>query len=77
MAKNAMKIRSEDFCVREGEEVDLKKWPTMADPVYKSKEHYQELLEDHVSRLSAQQQLLYASNRCAVLLIFRRFPHNG
>jgi hypothetical protein len=48
MAKNAMKIRSEDFCVREGEEVDLKKWPTMADPVYKSKEHYQELLEDHV-----------------------------
>jgi hypothetical protein len=36
MAKNAMKIRSEDFRVREGEEVDLKKWPTMADPVYKS-----------------------------------------
>jgi PPK2 family polyphosphate:nucleotide phosphotransferase len=77
MAKKSMKIRSEDFRVREGEEVDLKKWPTMADPVYKSKEQYQELLEDHVSRLSAQQQLLYASNRCAVLLIFQAMDSAG
>ena len=66
-----MKIHSKDFRVREGEEVDLKKWPTKAEPVYKSKEQYQELLKEHVSQLSARQQLLYASNRYAILLIFQ------
>ena len=30
---------------------------------YKSKMEYQELLAEHVAQLSAQQQLLYASNR--------------
>jgi hypothetical protein len=63
-----MKISSKDFRVREGDEVDLKKWPTIVDPVYKSREQYQELLTDHVTRLSSQQQLLYASNRYATLL---------
>ncbi len=51
---------SKDFRVKEGDEVNLKKWPTAIDPVYKSKEHYHELLRDHVSQLSTQQQLLYA-----------------
>jgi polyphosphate kinase 2 (PPK2 family) len=64
-----MKINSKDFRVREGHEVDLKKWPTKVEPVYKSKEQYQELLKEHVSQLSARQQLLYASNRYAILLI--------
>ena len=40
-----MKISSKDFRVREGDDVDLKKWPTLVDPVYKSKEQYQELLD--------------------------------
>ncbi len=44
-----MKIHSKDFRVREGDEVDLDKWPTMVDPVYKSKEQYQELLNEHVA----------------------------
>ena len=66
-----MKISSKDFRVREGDDVDLKKWPTMVDPVYKSKEQYHELLTDHVARLSSQQQLLYASNRHAILLVFQ------
>ena len=35
-----MKIRSEDFRVREGDEVDLGKWPTTVKPVYQSKEQY-------------------------------------
>ena len=45
-----MKINSEDFRVREGDEVDLRKWPTNVKPVYKSKEHYQELLGEHVAQ---------------------------
>lgn len=72
-----MKIRSKDFRVHEGDDVDLKKWPTKVDPVYKSKEQYQELLADHVARLSAQQQLLYASNRYAILLVFQAMDAAG
>ncbi len=72
-----MKISPKDFRVREGNDVDLKKWPTMVDPVYKSKEQYQELLADHVARLSSQQQLLYASNRHAILLVFQAMDAAG
>ena len=72
-----MKINSREFRVREGDEVDLKKWPTTVDPVYKSKQQYQELLSEHVARLSALQQLLYASNRYAVLLIFQAMDAAG
>ena len=56
-----MKIHSKDFRVREGDDVDLKKWPTTVDPVYKSKKHYRKLLEEHVEQLSSLQRLLYAS----------------
>ena len=63
-----MKINSKDFRVREGDEVNLKKWPTKVDPVYKSKEQYKKLLKEHVAQLSSQQQLLYASNRYATLV---------
>ena len=72
-----MKISSKDFRVREGDDVDLKKWPTMVDPVYKSKAQYQELLADHVARLSSQQQLLYASNRYSILLVFQAMDAAG
>ncbi len=72
-----MKISSKDFRVREGDDVDLKKWPTRVDPVYKSKKQYQVLLTDHVARLSSQQQLLYASNRYAVLLVFQAMDAAG
>jgi len=72
-----MKIHSKDFRVREGDEVNLKKWPTKVDPVYKSKEQYKKLLEEHVAHLSSQQELLYASDRYAVLLIFQAMDAAG
>jgi len=72
-----MKIRTKDFRVAEGDEVDLGKWPTKVDAVYKSKEQYKKLLEDHVEQLSAQQQLLYASNRHAMLVIFQAMDAAG
>jgi PPK2 family polyphosphate:nucleotide phosphotransferase len=72
-----VKINSKDFRVRERDRVNLKKWPTLVDPVYKSKEQYQKLLGDHVAELSSQQQLLYASNRHAVLLIFQAMDAAG
>jgi hypothetical protein len=41
-----MKINSEDFRVREGDKVDLGKWPTNVEPVYKSKKHYKKRIKD-------------------------------
>ena len=72
-----MKINSKEFRVREGCEVNLKKWPTRMKPVYKSKDHYKKLLEQHVEQLSARQQLLYADNRHAILLIFQAMDAAG
>ena len=71
------KIRSKDFRVREGDTVKLGKWPTNVRPVYKSKKEYKKLLGEHVAQLSSQQQLLYASNRYAVLLIFQAMDAAG
>ena len=72
-----MTINSKDFRVRQGDDVDLHKWPTKVEPVYKSKEQYRKLLEEHVAQLSAQQQLLYASNNHAILLIFQAMDAAG
>jgi len=72
-----MKISSKDFRVREGDEVDLRKWPTTVEPVYESKKHYHKLLGEHIVQLSSLQQLLYASNRYAVLLIFQAMDAAG
>src|SRR6202167_353781 len=72
-----MKINAKDFRVLEGDDVDLKKRLTKVDPTYKSKEQYKKLLEDHVAQLSAQQQLLYADNRYAILLIFQAMDAAG
>src|SRR5262245_20342963 len=72
-----MKLRSSDFRVKEGDQVNLKKWPAVVDPIYESKKHYQKLLRDHVDQLSSLQQLLYASDRYALLLIFQAMDAAG
>lgn len=72
-----MKVNSKDFQVQEGEQVKLKKWPTLVKPVYKSKESYNKLLSKQVSELSDLQQLLYASNRHSLLLIFQAMDAAG
>jgi PPK2 family polyphosphate:nucleotide phosphotransferase len=72
-----MHINSSEFRVREGDEVDLKKWPTRVPPAYRTGENYQDLLRKQVKALSAQQELLYASDRYAVLLIFQAMDAAG
>jgi PPK2 family polyphosphate:nucleotide phosphotransferase len=72
-----MKIEPVDFLVKEGATVALDNWPTKVAPMYKSKAQYQKLLSDYVARLSAQQQLLYASNQSAILLIFQAMDAAG
>lgn len=72
-----MKINSQSFRVPSGKKVKLSKWPTIVKPVYTSKEEYKELLERHVTELSSLQQLHYASNRYALLLIFQGMDGAG
>jgi PPK2 family polyphosphate:nucleotide phosphotransferase len=72
-----MKIHPKDFRVGQGNEVNLKKWPTLIDPVYRSVAQYKELLEQHVQELSAMQQLHYSTNRHALLLIFQAMDAAG
>ena len=72
-----MKIHIKDFRVPDGEKVDLEKWPTDVKPVYKSKQQYKEKLDEHIAKLSALQQLHYASGRYAVLLIFQGLDAAG
>ena len=67
----------DEYRVHEGKKVKLTDWPTDGRLVYGSKKEYQELLEDHVQQLSALQQLLYASNEHAVLLIFQAMDAAG
>jgi len=72
-----MKIGLKDFRVPAGRKIKLEKWPTKTRPVYKSKHQYKEMLAEHVERLSALQQLLYASNKHALLLIFQAMDAAG
>jgi len=72
-----MKINSKDFRVRPGEKVKLREWPTIVKPFCKSKKRYQKLLDKHVEEMSALQQLHFASNRYALLLIFQGMDAGG
>jgi len=72
-----MNVRSTDFRVEEGDQVKLDKWPTAVEPIYESKKQYQKLLKKHVEELSSLQQLLHASSRYALLLIFQAMDAAG
>ncbi len=70
-------VRSRDFRVPAGAPVDLRKWPTTVDPLCDSSKAYRKLIRENVEELSTLQQLHYASNRYAVLLIFQGMDAAG
>jgi PPK2 family polyphosphate:nucleotide phosphotransferase len=72
-----MKINSNDFQVKPGKRIDLSKWPTRVKPVCKSEKKYQKLLRTHIAELSSLQNLHYASNKSALLLIFQGMDAAG
>src|ERR1039458_8263918 len=72
-----MTIDSKAYHVPPGKKLDLSDWPTAAPSLTKSKKQYKQLLEEHVKELSALQQLHYASNRHALLLIFQGMDAAG
>ncbi len=72
-----MTIHSKAYRVPPGKELNLSEWPTAIPAVTKSKKQYQKLLQEHVQDLSTLQQLHYASNRYALLLIFQGMDAAG
>jgi PPK2 family polyphosphate:nucleotide phosphotransferase len=72
-----MKIDSDDFRVREGKKVNLKKWPTKVKPYYKTDKELKKILQDRIEETSDLQSVLYASNRYSVLLIFQAMDAAG
>jgi PPK2 family polyphosphate:nucleotide phosphotransferase len=72
-----MKIHTDEFRVPEGKKLHLLKWPTKVKRFYKSKTDYRDMLKAQTGRLDALQQLLYASNQRAVLLIFQAMDAAG
>jgi hypothetical protein len=66
-------VNIRDFRVPAGKAFKRANWPTLGKPVYKSKKTYKALLQTQVAELKSLQRLHYASNRHAVLLIFRRW----
>jgi len=72
-----MKIHSQEYRVHPGKELKLDDRPTTIKPLCKSKKHYSKALESHVEQLSSLQQLHYASNRYALLLIFQGIDAAG
>jgi PPK2 family polyphosphate:nucleotide phosphotransferase len=72
-----MRIQSSDYRVSPGTQVDLKKRPTAVRPSYRTKRQYRDMLSAHVQELGAQQELLYASDRYALLMIFQGMDAAG
>src|SRR5450432_3812067 len=72
-----MKIDPKDFRVPGGKQIGLNKWATDFGPLYKSEKDYKKCLEEDTKKLGALQQLLYASDSYAVLLIFQAMDAAG
>jgi len=72
-----MKIDSEKFRVHPDAKIKLDKIPTKIDPLYKSEKKYRAHLQEQVSALSDQQELLYGSDQYALLLIFQGMDAAG
>jgi PPK2 family polyphosphate:nucleotide phosphotransferase len=70
-------IHTHDFRVSPGDKVDLEKHPTRVKPVYDSKDEYMAILTEHVKGLSERQELLYADDSYALLLIFQAMDAAG
>lgn len=60
-----------------GQKVKLKHWPTRTAPLYRDEDDYERQLARQVKKLSDLQNLLYAHNRYALLLVFQAMDAAG
>ncbi|MGE5168930.1 MAG: polyphosphate kinase 2 family protein, partial [Rudaea sp.] len=77
MKKKPKRIATRKYAVREGTRVRLDQWPTRVPQVYRDEDDYHDLLSRHVARLSDLQELLYATNRFALLVVFQGMDTAG
>jgi PPK2 family polyphosphate:nucleotide phosphotransferase len=73
----AMHFDQDTFKVKEGEKVNLKERPTLVEPICSTKKQYKEMLADQVEQLRKLQNVHYADNRFALLLIFQAMDAAG
>ena len=72
-----MKIDIENFRVPAKQSVKLDQWSTRVTPYYQSKKDYRKLLKAQIGELSELQQIHYADDRHALLLIFQAMDAAG
>jgi PPK2 family polyphosphate:nucleotide phosphotransferase len=72
-----MRIDIKRFAIETGEAVALDRRPTSIDPLYSSTKEYGHALAKHIDQLGALQQLLYAANEYALLVIFQGMDASG
>ncbi len=72
-----MNIKYDGFRIAEGKSVHLGKLPTRTEHLYKNSDEYEHTLREQIRRLSAAQELLYASNRYSLLVIFQAMDAAG
>lgn len=72
-----MPIDTTPFLAPPGKTVALSRWPTRVKPFYADKADYQKTLAKQVGRMAERQNLLYAHDRYALLLIFQAMDAAG
>ena len=72
-----MKLNPSKFRVPPNGKWRLQNSPTEIKPAYRSKSHYREILDEQIEEMSELQNLLYAHDRYALLLIFQAMDAAG
>lgn len=72
-----MRIDIRDYQVRAGSKLHLAKCPTRVKPYYSSKDEYERMLADQTKSMRKLQDVLYADNRFALLIIFQAMDAAG
>jgi PPK2 family polyphosphate:nucleotide phosphotransferase len=72
-----VRIKSDDYRVRPGQKPALAERGTLGTPICGSKKECRKLLKRHVEKLSELQNLHFATNRHALLLIFQGIDAAG
>ena len=72
-----IKIKTKDFRVKPGRKVDLDDWPTLIDPLCKTKQDYQAELEIQREKLRHQQTLLWANSTWSLLVVLQGMDASG
>jgi PPK2 family polyphosphate:nucleotide phosphotransferase len=72
-----MGIDTEHYLVSPDSKFRIRSWATSVDPVYKSSKDYHDILEEHVETLGKLQEIHFAADRYALLIIFQAMDAAG